>query len=91
MILRRLPCLEWFEVYLAGSGDLNEDARALRQALCREGHDTWLVRGELGNWSLAACIRGREPQRQLEQALRQAGLSGYFEPLRRRVEEWRKV
>ena len=82
---------DWFEVQLTGSGDLNEDAQSLRQALRKEGHGTWQVRDSQGNWVLAASVRGPASQRQLEQALRQAGLSGSFVPLRRDVQEWRKI
>jgi hypothetical protein len=81
----------WFEAHLASSGDLNEDARALRQALFAEGHDAWLVRDELGHWSLAASVAGPAAQHQLERALRRAGLSGYFVPLTRYLMGWQKV
>ncbi len=81
----------WFTVNLTASGDLNEDAQTLRQALWKEGHRTWLIRDDLDTWSLAASVKGPFPQRQLEQALRQAGLSGSFAPLRRDTEECQKV
>jgi hypothetical protein len=71
----------WFEVHLAGSGDLHHDARILRQALRPEGHRAWLVCDETGAWFLAVSVHGQAPQRQLEQALRRAGLSGSFVPL----------
>lgn len=88
-----LACLSpsvWFEVHLTGSGDLDEDARSLRRALWPEGHGTWLVCDELGNWFLAASVRGPAPHRQLEQALRRAGLSGAFVPLDRHLVERRR-
>jgi hypothetical protein len=81
----------WFEVHLTATGDLNEDAQTLRSALWKDGHHTWLVCDDLGTWSLAASVQGPAPQRQLEHLLRQAGLSGSFVPLRRHLEECRKV
>jgi hypothetical protein len=81
----------WFEVHLTGSGDLHEDAQALRDALWKHGHGTWLICDDLGHWSLAAAVKGPAPQRQLESLLRQAGLSGSFVPLRRPVAERHKV
>jgi hypothetical protein len=81
----------WFEVHLTASGDLNEDAHALRSALWKEGHRTWLICDDLGHWSLAASVQGPAPQQQLEHLLRQAGLSGSFVPLRRHLEECLKV
>ena len=63
----------WFEVHLTAPGNLDDHARALDQALRKEGHDAWLACDLLGYWFLAASIQGPTPQRLLEQALRRGG------------------
>lgn len=81
----------WFEVHLTAPGNLDDHARALNQALRREGHDAWLAWDLVGYCFLVASIQGPTPQRLLEQALRRAGLFGSFVLLTRPLHMRRKV